>query len=210
MAYIIPLLVIIFSAGGLSYILIRRIKFLSEMDISRIENKVYIERADFEDRGDIFGNNILGKVFSRIKRDDTVFVFMEKFFRKMRVRMMKVENFLTDIAERLHKRNIERKMDKSDKSADDLKKNSEESGKISVSSMGESNPVFDEQYWLDVLKQNPKSAYPYKKLSAIYLDNEDFSSARSMLRYALKIEPDDKEIKQKIESLRGKRNRKMK
>lgn len=205
MAYLIPLSIIVLSIAGLSYILIRKIKTLAHAGISYPSKNIIKEISSEED---VRGYDIISKIFASIGEGDTVFVFMEKFFRKMRVRLMKVENFLTNLADSLHKKNIERKLGH-DKNALDANKAKESSTKkVSISRMGMGNDSsFDEQYWLGVLKHDPESAYPYRRLGEIYLAREDFSNARFMMQHALRLEPDDSELKQKIEELRGKRTK---
>lgn len=149
--------------------------------------------------GGAIAHNALGKILS-IREGDALFLFMEKFFRRIRVRLMKIENFLTSLVDRLHEKSLEKK---SGFSSDD----SGNSNTLITQELGD-NPEFDEQYWLDVLKQDTKSVYPYKKLGDIYSTRQDFRQARLMFGYALKLNPDDSEAKAKIEKLRGKRTNK--
>ena len=144
MAYLIPLSIIVLSIAGLSYILIRKIKTLAHAGISYPSKNIIKEISSEED---VRGYDIISKIFASIGEGDTVFVFMEKFFRKMRVRLMKVENFLTNLADSLHKKNIERKLGH-DKNALDANKAKESSTKkVSISRMGMGN---DSGLYLDL------------------------------------------------------------
>ena len=65
----------------------------------------------------------------------------------------------------------------------------------------------DEQYWIDVLKQDPRSPFPYKRLGEIYAARGDYKEARATFKYALRLDPRDGELVEKLEELRGKRTK---
>lgn len=203
MLYLIPLAIIIFSLVGIFYIVARRLKALprsgaGELVYPSFDKQVSIgeDQTETDSRGGVrVGANF--------------FIFMEKFFRKSRVKVMKIENWLAGMAGRLHERGSRGKISAApneganEESSKNLQESKENMG--SFVALNDKDGEFDEQYWLRIIKEEPKSAYPYKKLGEIYLAREDFHEARSSFKYALKLDPADKEALVKLEELKGKR-----
>lgn len=129
----------------------------------------------------------------RIGEREAVFLFMEKFFRKLRVRLMKIENWLTSVTNHLHEKTARRRGTKQPPA--------------SFIALHTENAEFDETYWINVLKENKESPYPYKKLGEIYATRGDFHEARSLFKCALKLDPRDSEAQGKIEGLKGKKTK---
>jgi tetratricopeptide (TPR) repeat protein len=192
MAYLIPIIIIAISLAGIASLFVRRARGFKNHEGGGL---VY---PNFEELAvkDIKSGRLLPWGLLKMLpmgEKETIFLSLEKFFRKLRVRLMKIENWLTSVTNRLHERTARRRGEK-------------EPPASFVSFHGE-NTEFDETYWINVLKQNRESPYPYKKLGEIYLAREDFREARSSFRYALKLNPSDKEALAKLEELRGKRTR---
>ena len=144
---------------------------------------------DFEDKNEEENkSNISGRFFS----------FTEKLTRRMRVRLMKMENLLTNITNSLHERGLKKKNGDNEKTTP-----------ISLDNLNNKDEKFDEQYWIDILKNEPQSAYPYKKLGEIYVAREDFRAARTVLRHAIRLDPEDKEALLKFEEMKGKKTKKI-
>lgn len=76
-----------------------------------------------------------------------------------------------------------------------------------LSSLKDGDSEFDEKYWIGVLKQDPTSSFTYKKLGEIYIARGDFKEARTVLKYAVKLDPEDEEIAKKLDSIKGKRTK---
>lgn len=214
MLYLIPLVIIVFSLASIFYIVVRRLKTLprageGDLVYPNFDYQAPLEegQAETDSKG-------------RIGAGSNFFIFMEKFFRKARVKVMKIENWLASMARRLHERGsrgLPRAVSRGKISAPH---NADANGGLSSKpqeikenmgsfvALNDKGGEFDEQYWLDIIKAEPKSGYPYKKLGEIYLAREDFREARSSLKYALRLDPADKEAVVKLEELRGKRTRK--
>ncbi len=206
MIYLIAFAIIIFSLSGALYIVIRKVRSLSE---AGKDSLVY---PDFGGQVELEADQSPADSKGEVKAGSNFFIFMEKFFRKVRVKVMKIENWLAGMSSRLHERGLKGKISAS-QNAD---ANTELSGKPQESkenmgsfvALNDKDGEFDEQYWLGIVKEEPESAYPYKKLGEIYLAREDFHEARSSFKYALKLDPADKEAVAKLVELRGKRTRK--
>lgn len=224
MTYIIPLTIIALSISVILYIISRKIHALTKKagDLNLVypdfehkeETGVPTTKSGFLD-GQL---SFFSKIFS-IGEGDTFFIFLEKFFRRMRVRLMRLENRLTSISNNLHEKGLRKRVTESGSTdanyntqanvAGEMSDNQEErQKKVSFTDLNKKNEKFDEQYWLDVLKHDSGSAYPYKKLGEIYMARKDFREARSVFKYALKLDPMDGEAISKIEELRGKRTSK--
>lgn len=193
MAYLIPLIVIAASLTGISYLFIRHARNFSKGEGSGL---VY---PDFHSDTTVKEPIAHGKAswsfleLLHVGEREAVFLFMEKFFRKLRVRLMKIENWLTSVTNHLHEKTARRR--------------GEKQPPASFISLRNENTEFDETYWINVLKQNQESPYPYKKLGEIYAARGDFHEARSLFRCALKLDPRDSQAQAKIVELKGKKTK---
>lgn len=194
---LIPLIIIALSFSGILYIFFRKVKAVSKV---KRENLIY---PKVESKEPIVVESIIP---SEIGGESIFIRFMEKFFRRMRVRLMKVENWLASIANKLHERGA-RKKNFFEQEEGSKKISNDEKNTASFVSLNTKDEKFDEDYWINILKHQPNSAYPYKKLGEIYTTREDFSEARSVLKYALKLDPSDEETKGMFEGLKGKRTK---
>lgn len=68
----------------------------------------------------------------------------------------------------------------------------------------------DEKKYIDLIAQNPKDIEAYRALGFIYLAEGNFSDARACLRQVLKFKPEDEAVKQKLEQIKGLRDKKEK
>lgn len=148
-------------------------------------------------------------MFSRIFGGDNLTIFMEKFFRKARVQLMRAENWLSGIANRLRERRSRREAAREEQGENSNPPSSQDhkGPPATFIAFNKEDSKFDENYWVEVLKQEPKNVYPCKKLGEIYTAREDFREARAILKYAVKLEPNDEEAKGMLEGLKGKRTR---
>jgi len=108
--YFIPITIIVLSISGILYIVIKKVRAIAVSGGGRL---VYPEFSPGQEKDSVgeesgFGYNILRKALS-VREGDALFVVMEKFFRRMRVRLMKIENFLTNLVDRLHEKSLEKK-----------------------------------------------------------------------------------------------------
>ena len=223
MIYLIPLAVILASLGGIFYIVIRRMRNIPRADGDGL---VY---PDFGPKADTGGVSVVSgssleylRMLLDFREGGAFFIFMEKFFKKARIRLMKVENWMASVSKNLHEKRLQKQNPVSPHITDEKSEparfaerarraeepQDKKGGAAFVSSLSDGNGKFDEQYWLDVLKGDPQSVYPYKKLGDIYMAREEFQEARSVFKCALKIDPGDKEAIAKIEELKGKRTSK--
>ena len=197
--YFIPLAILIISSAGVFYILIRKIRTLP--NVAQDSVLVYPDfdgKSSKQEPDSSEESSYLAKIFS-IEEDGPFLIFIEKFFKRARVKLMKVENWLASISENLQRRRLQKKSSK-DEEAD-------KGDATFIKIINGGNEKFDEQYWLNVLKEDSKSVYPYKKLADIYIAREDFREARYLLKHALRLDPTDAEMAVSIDGLRGKRTK---
>lgn len=212
MIYLILLAILIFSLGGIFYIVARRLKTLPGAKEGDLVYPNFDDKTDLGERAPFGAGQGETDLGGGGKAESNFFIFMEKFFRKARVKVMKIENWLASMARRLHERGSRGKTsaphneDANGESSLNPQESKENMG--SFVALNDGDGEFDEQYWLGIIKEEPKSVYPYKKLGEIYLAREDFREARSSFKYAVKLDPADKEAAAKLEELRGKRTRK--
>jgi len=72
-------------------------------------------------------------------------------------------------------------------------------------------PVIDEQerIYIDLIAENPKDVMAYRALGFLYLNQKNYSDARACFRQALKLNPDDEEVKIKLEEIKGVRGKRI-
>jgi len=204
-AYLIPLAVIVLGFAGIAYIIIRKAGTLNN---EARDNLLYpeIKKDPKEVLSTASSNTNSEGGASGIKR--ILIVNGEKFFRKARIRLMRLENWLTKITNKLHEHSSRKKGFLEEKEGIESAKLAEEKNdRDSLVALNKQDEKFDEEYWINILKHDPTSVYPYKKLGEIYVAREDFNEARSVLKYALKLDSSDEEARAKLEALRGKRTR---
>lgn len=66
----------------------------------------------------------------------------------------------------------------------------------------------EEKKYIDLITQNPKDTEAYRVLGYIYLKQKNYSDARACFRQVLKLKPEDEEIKNKLEEIKGLKGRK--
>lgn len=202
MAYLIPIIIIAVSIACIACLFMRKARRFAKNEGGGL---VYPDFEDVAAKGHEGERSLPWGLLKmlHIGEKEELFLFMEKFFRKLRVHLMRIENWLTSVTNRLHEKTARRRRAKPDQ------KNDAEVPEPPASfiSLNNGNSQFDETYWMRVLKQNRESPYPYKKLGEIYIARGDFREARSLFRYAFKLDPRDLEAQGKLEELKGKRTK---
>ena len=61
----------------------------------------------------------------------------------------------------------------------------------------------EEKQCVDLITQNPKDIEAYRTLGFLYLNQKNYSDARACFRQILKINPEDEEVKRKLEEING-------
>jgi len=69
-------------------------------------------------------------------------------------------------------------------------------------------PTEEEKKYIDLLSKNPKDIDAYRALGFIYLEQKNYSNARACFRRVLKKRPEDEDVKNKLEEIRGLRSAK--
>jgi hypothetical protein len=233
--YLILSSIIILSFFAIGYILFKKNKSLIKKGGQRL---VYPKTDSDKGKDSPSGKKGLGRKLSRLTRlfEEFMTSFVEKFFRRASVRLMKFENKITRITSNLRQRSLKKKLKAVDivsnlateegdsnagypKAADSNKLKTEKSTSVKktrssahnspivLEDLKEQDEKFDEDYWINLLKHDSTNAYPYKKLGEIYAAREDFKEARAVLKYALKLDKGDDESKVLLESLKGKRTK---
>jgi len=65
-------------------------------------------------------------------------------------------------------------------------------------------PVSDEEKkYIDLIATNPKDANAYRALGFLYLNQKNYSDARACFRRVLKLKPEDEEVKNKLNEIKG-------
>jgi|GEM_PF-1646870 len=72
----------------------------------------------------------------------------------------------------------------------------------------EEAPTEEEKKYIDLISKDPKDIDAYRALGFIYLDQKNYSNARACFRRVLKKRPEDEEVKNKLEEVRGLRSAK--
>jgi len=70
----------------------------------------------------------------------------------------------------------------------------------------EGAPTEEEKKYIDMIAQNPKDVDAYRALGFVYLEQNNYSNARACFRRVLKKRPEDEEIKNKLEEIKGLRS----
>jgi len=69
-------------------------------------------------------------------------------------------------------------------------------------------PTEEEKKYIDLISKNPKDVEAYRALGFIYLEQKNYSNARACFRRVLKKRPEDEEVKNKLEEIKGLRSAK--
>ena len=72
----------------------------------------------------------------------------------------------------------------------------------------EEAPTEEEKKYIDLISKNPKDIDAYRALGFIYLEQKNYSNARACFRRVLKKRPEDEDVKNKLEEIRGLRSTK--
>lgn len=196
MGYLIPFIIIICAVAGIVYIVTRRTRVFARKEVSGLIFPDF-EKSELSTRGQEHGKKEyldFLKVFN-VKEDATFLIFVEKLIRRMRVRLMRIENLLTKLANSLREKTQKKSRPDGPRSGASL---------ISLNTQDEKSA---EQYWLGICKQEPESTYPYKQLGEIYAARADFHEARSVLKHALELDPTDEDARTMVEKLKGKKTK---
>lgn len=82
----------------------------------------------------------------------------------------------------------------------------EETNQAQAEEALEAEPTEDEKKYIDLLSKNPKDIEAYRALGFIYLEQKNYSNARACFRRVLKKWPEDEEVKNKLEEIKGLRS----
>ena len=66
----------------------------------------------------------------------------------------------------------------------------------------------EEKKCIDLIAANPKNIDAYRSLGFVYLNQKNYSDARACFRRVLKLKPEDQEVKNKLNEIRGLRAKK--
>jgi len=67
----------------------------------------------------------------------------------------------------------------------------------------------EEKKYIDMIAANPKDGQAYRGLGFIYLNQKNYSDARACFRRALKLDPQDEEVRVKLNEKKGLRSKKV-
>lgn len=196
---LLPQIIIIISIAGIIVIIARKIpqastsKEKKNVDINSADNRIKIP-------------NSLNKIWLKVKgfrysdHFHKILSFMEKILRKLKVFFLKIENKITNWAERLRvhsqkvktrREGMDVKIESGEEDSQDLKLNSH------IKTSGET-----EEEYIAAITKNPRDLDAYRKLGNVYVNKNNINDAREVFRQILRINPSDKDAEMKLRSLR--------
>jgi len=209
---LLPQIIIIISIAGIIVIIARKIP---QIPASKEKKKVDINSAESK----IKAPNSLNKVWLKIKgfryseHSHKILGFLEKILRKLKVFFLKLENKITNWAERLriHSQKVKTRREGMDvKIESDGEENTQSLNLDShIKTSGENTADKTEEEYIAAITKNPRDLEAYRNLGNVYVRKNDIKDAREAFRQILRISPSDKDAEMKLRSLRIKKIKKI-
>lgn len=168
--------------------------------------------------------------FSRLKRKikgwqyseyrGKILAWLEKALRKLRILFLKIDSFFLTGIKKARERSqvlkiksrawVEHKRQKKIKKLEALQKiekaelidKLKETKKGDQAEIGVEHLAKKEKELIKAISQNPKDPELYKELGSVYLEAKNFKDAQQAFEEALKINPNDLEIKENLEKIK--------
>ncbi len=152
------------------------------------------------------------KSFKRSKFLHDSLDFFERLLRKSKVVFLKIENKITEWAEKIKKQSQKVKEKRrgvevqvthkvQDSTDDEVKfTNVQKQDRLRSSSYGVSKEEIEQRY-IDAISSNPRDIAVYKKLGKLYQEHGNLEDAKEVYKQILKINPDDEISKEQLSSL---------
>ena len=221
MSYSVPLLLAFLSFAGICWIIAKKIPILRSLPQTG-EFSGYLS-------GDFFVS--LPKKISGVAGKDALiafFGFLEKRLRQVKIVVLKIDNKIAAMIKKLRDRIVHHETMKENgfASRDDAKSSgffsgfsakkesifgglsagggSASSGKTAKQTeikKGLDEIQVREEQWIEILSKDPANIDAYKELGKIYLATNRHQEAKETLAFALKLNPQDEEIRRYLRNL---------
>lgn len=196
MSYFSPLFFAVLSFAGICWIIAKKISVLRSLPRTG-EFPGYFPGGFF--------TPLFQKVSGASGKDALIafFGFLEKRLRRLKIVILKIDNKITVLIKKLRDRILHHESAKEDGA---------KNGEMSVFSglktvkqteikKGMDGIQIREEQWIEILSKDPANIDAYKELGKIYLLTNRPKEARETLAFALKLNPQDEEIKRYLERL---------
>ncbi len=210
---LIPQIIIIVSVAGIIVLVARKMPQISALS----EEKKILDMSGTNQRFKVPGilKRIKAKIksFKRSKFLHDLLDSFEKLLRKAKVVFLKIENKITDWAEKIKKRSQQVKEQRKgieimvnhrmqDSDDNEVKfTNVHKQDRLRSSSYGVSKEEIEQRY-IDAISSNPRDIAVYKKLGKLYQEHGNMEDAKEVYKAILKIDVNDEEAKNQLSLLR--------
>ena len=196
MFLLIPLTLILVSAGGILFIIWRKLPRLKELAEAESSNGVYVE-SDW--RTLVYGfcpevwNWARGIKVKEYK--EMWLVETEKLLRRLRVASMKMDRFSDSLIKKIRKRIYS---DNGNSSTFPVVEESKERQNMKVKEDGKVELKKNEQRLITEIAKNPKNAAFYEELGDLYAKIGDYRDAKESYEAAIELNSNNEELKKKL------------
>jgi len=203
---LIPQIIITISIAGIIVLVARKLPQISSLP----EDKKTLDMNGSNQKFKVpsIFRKILAKIksFKRSKFLHDLLDLFEKLLRKAKVVFLKIENKITDWAEKIKQRSQQVKdrrkgieVQVNHVTRDDEVKftNIQQQGRLRSSSYGVPMEEIEQKY-IDAISSNPRDIAVYKKLGKLYQEHGNMEDAKEVYKAILKIDPNDEEGKNQL------------
>lgn len=213
MSYFSPLLLAVLSFSGICLIIAKKIPILRALPQNSGSSRYF--------SGSFFVS-LPQKISGAVSKDALIafFGFLEKRLRQMKIVVLKIDNKITALIKKLRERILHHENVKEsgavsrpaagEKSSPDglktvnpaIDRGAFKGGvKQTEAKKGVDGIKINEEQWLEILAKDPANIDAYKELGKIYLLTNRPEEARETLAFALKLNPQDEEIRRYLRNL---------
>lgn len=214
MSYFSPLFFAVLSFSGICWIIAKKIPILRSLPQNGGSSRYF--------SGGFFGS-LPQKISGAVSKDALIafFGFLEKRLRQLKIVVLKIDNKITALIKKLRERILHHENVKESGAISSRPANGE---KYYPGGLKTVNPAIDrgvfkggvkqteakkgvdgiqinEEQWLEILSKDPANIDAYKELGKIYLLTNRPEEARETLTFALKLNPQDEEIRRYLRNL---------
>ena len=198
MYLLIPLIIFLASLLLTVWIVTRKFVYLRKLAPEALENSAAVQENFWAE----FFPELAG-FFKKIKIREYGVAFLaefEKFLRRLRLISLKIDTLTNRLIHRVRKTAVHHEGILTKEAEIENERGIE----IAGNGMKKRDLIEDEQKLIIEIAKNPKDAELYKKLGQIYLKTGDDGDALESFKKALELNPEDKEIKAKLEKIAAK------
>lgn len=213
MSYSVPLFLAVLSFAGVCWIIAKKIPILRSLPQSG-------ELPRFHFGG--FFNYLPRKISGAAGKNALIvfFGFLEKRLRQLKIIVLKIDNKIAAMIKKLRDRIVHHETMKESGSVSRNETNSSgffagfsakkesflgglsaRDGSASGGKKGLDGIHVKEGHWIEILSKDPANVEAYKELGKIYLAANRRQEAKEALAFALKLRPEDEEIRRYLRNL---------